>query len=62
MRRIERKKKCFKILFIANLTLLLLVGSGLVFAVESIDQEENTLQFIIDSLPEKLDCATICPQ
>ena len=44
MRNIERGKKCFKFSFSINLGLLLLVGSGLIFIVESIDQEENNLQ------------------
>ena len=46
MRNIERGKKSLRVLFIINLAMLLLAGSVLVFVIETIDEEENTLQII----------------
>jgi hypothetical protein len=38
MRRLDRSRKCFKYSFAANLTVLVVVGSVLIFSVEDIDQ------------------------
>ena len=62
MRTLNRSKKCFKILLTANLVLLILVGSVLVFSVDSINQEENSLKIISNTPAQQQNCGDICPK
>ena len=61
MRRLDRGRTCFKYSFAANLTILVLVGSVLVFSVEDIDQEENVLSIITSTSIERQSCQDLCP-
>lgn len=62
MRRLDRSIKCFKYSFAANLTVLVVVGSVLIFSVEDIDQESNALNILTNTSIERQNCLDLCPQ